>query len=115
MKNLMMALMLGLNSFHAFGGDLYFICSTNYGESDKEEVFYIDKSLDADSKPINESFYQPDNMDRILDITFIPQTRELKAYIMDVHGGGSRGHVVTTLKVNIPVVIAGNLSCRISD
>lgn len=108
-----LVLTLGI-TFNVFAGDLYLICSTNYGSSDQEEYFLLDKALDGD-QVINGSFYDPSNIDHMIDVTFTPQTENLSVIIYDIHGGGSRGHVEAQLEINRPVNVTDEVSCRISD
>lgn len=112
MKSLII-LALGI-TFNALAGDLYLICSTNYGSSDQDEIFLLDKALDGD-RIINGSFYDPENIDHMIDVTLTPQTRNLSVIIYDVHGGGSRGSLQAKLDINRPKNVTDVVSCRISD
>jgi hypothetical protein len=102
-------------SLNTFAGDLYLICSTNYGSPSEEEVFYINKEFDSESEIIGASFYEPQTTDRRVEISFTPKTRSFKAYVTDVESGDLRAEVETVLKINQPVTIINQLSCRISD
>lgn len=115
MKLKLLTLTSLLFTFSAFAGDLYLICSTNYGSTDQEEVFLVDKSIDVETEVIQDYFYDPQNMDRVIDVTLKTKTRDLAVTIYDVHGGGSRGHIEAQLQINHPVQITENVSCRISD
>lgn len=101
-------------TLNAFAGDLYFICSTNYGATEQDEYFLINKTINQ-NEIINGHFHEPGNIDHMIDVNLDTKTRQLSVYCSDIHSGNDCGSLKANLEINREVFVTKNVSCRIAD